>query len=99
MFAIMNVTVKAPEFITKRLFEIQKFIKTVFGSIISRNTRFISVSIIVSVFLIFINIELKMYQTASDVWNYSQIDSSETRENEYLQSKVIQILKANNYLL
>ncbi len=96
MLAIMNVTVKAPEFITKRLFEIQKFIKTVFGSIISRNTRFISVSIIVSVFLIFINIELKMYQTASDVWNYSQIDSSETRENEYFQSKVIQILKAIN---
>tara|TARA_B100000959_G_C14993765_1_gene629200 strand:+ start:3290 stop:5455 length:2166 start_codon:yes stop_codon:yes gene_type:complete len=96
MLAIMNVTVKAPEFITKRLFKIQKFIKMVFGSIISKNTRFVSISIIISIFLIFINVELKMYQTASDIWIYSQIDSSETRENEYFQSKVIQILKATN---
>ena len=100
MFAIMNVTVKAPEFITKRLVEIQKFIKTVFGSIIYRNSRFVSVSIIISIFLIFINVEMKMYQQASDIWNYAQINISEIKqegkEEGYVQSKVKQILKAIN---
>jgi len=96
MLAIMNMTVKTPEFVMKKLRKTQKFISTVFGSIISRNTRFISISIIITIFLIFINIEVKMYQTTSDIYKYSQITSSETKQEGYIQSKVIQIIKAIN---
>ena len=76
--------------------KIHQFIKTVFGSMISRNSRFLSISIIISIFLIFINVEMKMYQQASDIWDYSQINISESKEEGYVQSKVKQILKAIN---
>ena len=96
MFAIMNMSVKTPEIVINKLSKIKIFIKTIFGSIISRNARFVSVSIIILILLIFINVEMKMYQTSSDVWDYSEITISETKEEGYLQSKIIQIMKAIN---
>ena len=96
MFAIMNMSVKTPEIIIKKLSKIKIIIKTIFGSIISKNARFISVSIIISILLIFINIEMKMYQTSSDIWDYSEITVSETKQEGYLQSKIDQIMKAIN---
>ena len=96
MFAIMNMSVKTPEIIINKLSKIKIFIKTIFGSIISRNARFVSVSIIILILLIFINVEMKMYQTSSDVWDYSEITISETKQEGYLQSKIIQIMKAIN---
>ena len=96
MFAIMNMSVKTPEIVINKLSKIKIFIKTIFGSIISRNARFVSVSIIIFILLIFINVEMKMYQTSSDVWDYSEITISETKEEGYLQSKIIQIMKAIN---
>ena len=96
MFAIMNMSVKTPEIVINKLSKIKIFIKTIFGSIISRNSRFVSVSIIIFILLIFINVEMKMYQTSSDVWDYSEITISETKEEGYLQSKIIQIMKAIN---
>ena len=95
MFAIMNMSVKTPEIVINKLSKIKIIIKTIFGSIIARNARFISVSIIISILLIFINIEMKMYQTSSDIWDYSEITRSETKQG-YLQSKVDQIMKAIN---
>ena len=95
MFAIMNMSVKTPEIVINKLSKIKIIIKTIFGSIIARNARFISVSIIISILLIFINVEIKMYQTASDIWDYSQITISETKGG-YLQSKINQIMKAIN---
>ncbi|MAM27216.1 MAG: hypothetical protein CL704_04620, partial [Chloroflexi bacterium] len=88
MFAIMNMSVKTPEIIINKLSKIKIFIKTIFGSIISRNARFVSVSIIIFILLIFINVEMKMYQTSSDVWDYSEITISETKQEGYLQSKI-----------
>ncbi|MQG07065.1 MAG: O-antigen ligase family protein [SAR202 cluster bacterium] len=95
MFAIMNMSVKTPEIVINKLSKIKIIIKTIFGSIITRNARFVSVSIIISILLIFINIEMKMYQTASDIWDYSEINLSETKQG-YLQSKVDKIMKAIN---
>ena len=95
MFAIMNMSVKTPEIVINKLSKIKIIIKTIFGFIISRNARFISVSIIISILLIFINIEMKMYQTSSDIWDYSQITISDTKQG-YLQSKVNRIMKAIN---
>ena len=95
MFAIMNISVKTPEIVISKLSKIKIIIKTIFGSLIARNARFISVSIIISILLIFINIEMKMYQTSSDIWDYSEITPSETKQG-YLQSKVDQIMKAIN---
>ena len=96
MFAIMNMSVKTPEIVINKLSKIKIIIKTIFGSIIARNVRFISVSIIISILLIFINVEIKMYQTSSDIWDYSQITISETKQEGYLQSKINQIMKAIN---
>jgi len=96
MFAIMNMSVKTPEIVINKLSKIKIIIKTIFGSIIARNARFISVSIIISILLIFINVEIKMYQTSSDIWDYSQITISETKQEGYLQSKINQIMKAIN---
>jgi len=90
------MSVKTPEIVINKLSKIKIFIKTIFGSIISRNSRFVSVSIIIFILLIFINVEMKMYQTSSDVWDYSEITISETKEEGYLQSKIIQIMKAIN---
>ena len=95
MFAIMNMSVKTPEIVISKLSKIKIIIKTIFGSIISKNAKFFSVSIIISILLIFINIEMKMYQTSSDIWDYSEITPSETKQG-YLQSKVDQIMKAIN---
>ena len=39
--------------------------------------------------------EMKMYQTTSDIWNYSEITISDNKQG-YLQSKVNHILKAIN---
>ena len=96
MFAIMNMSVKTPEIVINKLSKIKIFIKTIFGSIISRNARFVSVSIIILILLIFINVEMKMYQTSSDIWDYSEITISETKQEGYLQSKIKQIMKAIN---
>ena len=96
MFAIMNMSVKTPEIVINKLSKIKIIIKTIFGSIIARNARFISVSIIISILLIFINVEIKMYQTSSDIWDYSQITIAETKQEGYLQSKINQIMKAIN---
>ena len=38
---------------------------------------------------------MKMYQTSSDIWDYSKITISDTKQG-YLQSKVDQIMKAIN---
>ena len=96
MFAIMNMSVKTPEIIIKKLSKIKIIIKTYFGSIISKNARFISVSIMISILLIFIKVEMKMYQTSSDIWDYSEITVSETKQEGYFQSKIKQIMKAIN---
>ena len=67
MFAIMNMSVKTPEIVINKLSKIKIIIKTIFGSIISKNAKFFSVSIIISILLIFINVDMKMYQTSSDI--------------------------------
>ena len=96
MFAIMNMSVKTPEIVINKLSKVKIFIKTISGSIISRNARFVSVSIIIFILLIFINVEMKMYQTTSDIWDYSEITIAETKQEGYLQSKTKQIMKAIN---
>ena len=96
MFAIMNMSVKTPEIVINKLSKVKIFIKTISGSIISRNARFVSVSIIIFILLIFINVEMKMYQTSSDIWDYSEITIAETKQEGYLQSKTKQIMKAIN---
>ena len=63
MFAIMNMSVKTPEIVINKLSKIKIFIKTIFGSIISRNARFVSVSIIIFILLIFIKYLKLNHQT------------------------------------
>ena len=96
MISVMNVSIKTPVVFTKNLGKFKQFIIIVFGSIINKNVRFVSILIFGLIFIIFINVEIKMYQTSSDIWNYSQITYEDSKDKGYIQSKVEQILVAIN---
>ena len=96
MISVMNVSIKTPEVFTKNLGKFKQFIIIVFGSIINKNVRFVSILIFGLIFIIFINVEIKMYQTSSDIWDYSQITYEDSKDKGYIQSKVEQILVAIN---
>ena len=96
MISLMNVSIKTPVVFTKNLGKFKQFIIIVFGSMINKNARFVSVLIFGLIFIIFLNVEIKMYQTTSDIWNYSQITYSDSKDKGYIQSKVEQMLVAVN---
>ena len=96
MISVMNVSIKTPLVFTRNLSKFKQLIIIVFGSMINKNTRFVSFLIFVSIFIIFLNVEIKMYKAASDVWDYSQITYANSKDKGYIQSKVEQILVASN---
>ena len=96
MISVMNVSIKTPLVFTRNLSKFKQLIIIVFGSMINKNTRFVSFSIFISIFIIFLNVEIKMYKAASDVWDYSQITYANSKDKGYIQSKVEQILVASN---
>ena len=96
MISVMNISIKTPVVFTKNLGKFKQFIIIVFGSMINKNTRFVSILIFGLIFIIFLNVEIKMYQTTSDIWDYSQITYEDSKDKGYIQSKVEQILVASN---
>ena len=92
----MNVSIKTPVFLTKNISKFKQFMIIVFGSMINKNSRFVSILIFASILTIFLNVEVKMYQSASNIWDYSQITHANSKDKGFIQSKVEQMLVAVN---
>ena len=96
MISVMNVSIKTPALLTKNISKFKQFMIIVFGSMINKNSRFVSILIFVSILTIFLNVEIKMYQTASNIWDYSQITRENSKDKGFIQSKIEQMLIAVN---
>ena len=96
MISVMNVSIKTPVFLTKNISKFKQFMIIVFGSMINKNSRFVSILIFASILTIFLNVEVKMYQSASNIWDYSQITHANSKDKGFIQSKVEQMLVAVN---
>jgi len=95
MLAVVNFSLKPPEFLALKVSKIAIISKDFFYLIFKNNQRIFVTLIIIIIPLIFINIELKILRATSQIWDYGQFKI----ESNYKTPEELDTALSRKYIL